>query len=299
MNETTSNKYREIANRINALEKARVNLTEKFMRGREKEPVYEGFMALSKKKARKALQQVHHIEEVLGGVKSKKILDIGCGWGELAILLTLCGAKVIGIDPRKESIAYAQRLADTINVALEWRVGGVETVSIKEEFDLITCIEVIEHIKDKDRLISKISSLLRRGGKLYLTAPNLWSLDNIRSDPHLNIFGLTVLPHSLAKFYVINILKRATVYEVYRFPTRNEIIRLCKRYGLSIVEQNFKKWQDGYGNNLQDFLFKPHHLWRFPARMLYCTGLKDLLNRYLVILHELTTQGMVFTGYKL
>lgn len=105
----------------------------------------------------------------------KKALDVGCGAGLLAEPLARLGARVTGIDASQELIDVARAHARMGLLEIEYVSG--ELSSLEGEFDLITCMEVIEHVLDPAAFIALLASRLSKDGLLILSTPNAtaWS----------------------------------------------------------------------------------------------------------------------------
>jgi len=105
----------------------------------------------------------------------KSALDVGCGAGLLAEPLARLGAEVTGIDAAPEVIAVAQGHAQAMGLDIAYRVGGIEQLG--GAFDLVTCMEVIEHVADPAAFVRALSARLAPGGLLVMSTPNAtaWS----------------------------------------------------------------------------------------------------------------------------
>ena len=101
----------------------------------------------------------------------KRILDMGCGAGLLAEPLARMGGSVVGVDAAPENIAVAQAHIKQSGLEIDYRAGEIEAVA-GERFDLITCLEVVEHVADPAVFIAGLASLLAPGGLLILSTPN-------------------------------------------------------------------------------------------------------------------------------
>ena len=108
----------------------------------------------------------------LGG---KTALDVGCGAGLLTEPLARLGAKVTGIDAAAEVIAVAREHANAMGLEIDYRSGDVQELG--GQFDLITCMEVIEHVADPAAFLKALAKRLASGGLLVLSTPNAtgWS----------------------------------------------------------------------------------------------------------------------------
>jgi 2-polyprenyl-6-hydroxyphenyl methylase/3-demethylubiquinone-9 3-methyltransferase len=105
----------------------------------------------------------------------KTALDVGCGAGLLTEPLARLGAKVTGIDASPEVIAVARDHARAMSLDVDYRVGEVE--ELKGQFDLVTCMEVIEHVADPALFLRALAARLASGGLLIMSTPNAtgWS----------------------------------------------------------------------------------------------------------------------------
>lgn len=105
----------------------------------------------------------------------KTALDVGCGAGLLAEPLARMGAKVTGLDGSHELIAVAREHAAATGLQIDYRAGDL--LDLDGQFDLITCMEVIEHVADPAAFVQAIAKRLAPGGLLILSTPNAtaWS----------------------------------------------------------------------------------------------------------------------------
>lgn len=103
-------------------------------------------------------------------------LDVGCGAGLLCEPLARMGAAVTGIDAAPENIAVAEAHAAVSGLTIDYRAGGIESLS-DATFDLVTSLEVIEHVADQSAFVRGLAKALAPGGLLILSTPNrtAWS----------------------------------------------------------------------------------------------------------------------------
>ena len=111
-------------------------------------------------------------------LSGKRVLDMGCGAGLLAEPLARMGGTVTGVDAAPENIVVAKGHAAQSGLTIDYRTGENETVA-GEAFDLITCLEVIEHVADPGRFVAGLASLLAPGGLLILSTPNRTALSKL------------------------------------------------------------------------------------------------------------------------
>ncbi|HEX6661666.1 MAG TPA: bifunctional 2-polyprenyl-6-hydroxyphenol methylase/3-demethylubiquinol 3-O-methyltransferase UbiG, partial [Sphingomicrobium sp.] len=108
-------------------------------------------------------------------LSGKSALDVGCGAGLLTEPLARMGALVTGIDATPEVIDVARGHAKAMGLAIDYRAGDVQ--ELVGQFDLITCMEVIEHVADPAAFVRALAKRLVPGGLLVLSTPNAtaWS----------------------------------------------------------------------------------------------------------------------------
>ena len=108
-------------------------------------------------------------------LEGKSALDVGCGAGLLAEPLARLGAAVTAIDAAPELIAVARDHARAQGLEIDYRAAAVE--EIEGTFDLVTSLEVIEHVADPQAFIASLARRLAPGGLMILSTPNrtAWS----------------------------------------------------------------------------------------------------------------------------
>jgi 2-polyprenyl-6-hydroxyphenyl methylase / 3-demethylubiquinone-9 3-methyltransferase len=106
-------------------------------------------------------------------LEGKSALDVGCGAGLLAEPLARLGANVTGLDASPELIEAAHRHAAAMGLAINYRAGDLQDLA--GEFDLITCMEVIEHVADAASFVKALARRLAPGGLLVMSTPNATS----------------------------------------------------------------------------------------------------------------------------
>ncbi len=114
-------------------------------------------------------------EHVRTPLEGKTALDVGCGAGLLAEPLARLGARVAGIDAAPELIDVARDHAAKMGLEIDYRAAAVET--IEGQFDLVTSMEVIEHVADPAAFVKSLASRLAPNGLLIMSTPNAtgWS----------------------------------------------------------------------------------------------------------------------------
>jgi 2-polyprenyl-6-hydroxyphenyl methylase/3-demethylubiquinone-9 3-methyltransferase len=108
-------------------------------------------------------------------LEGKTALDVGCGAGLLAEPLTRLGAKVTGLDASPALIVAARDHAAAMGLNIDYRAG--ELAALEGRFELVTCMEVIEHVADPAAFVRDLAARLAPGGLLIMSTPNAtrWS----------------------------------------------------------------------------------------------------------------------------
>jgi len=101
----------------------------------------------------------------------KRVLDVGCGAGLLAEPLARLGGAVTGVDAAAENIAAAQTHAAGSGLAIDYRAGELAALGLGK-FDLVTCLEVLEHVADKPAFVAALADALAPGGLFVVSTPN-------------------------------------------------------------------------------------------------------------------------------
>ncbi len=113
----------------------------------------------------------HADPQDLKPLAGKRALDVGCGAGLLAEPLARLGAEVTGVDAAAENIAAAQDHAVGSGLTIAYRHGELGALGLGQ-FDLVTAMEVIEHVADKPAFVAQLAQHLAPGGLLIFSTPN-------------------------------------------------------------------------------------------------------------------------------
>ena len=155
-------------------------------------------------------------------LKNKKVLDVGCGGGILAESMTKLGANVMGIDMGKKVIRIAKLHALQSKLDIDYQCVSLETIATKKEpiFDVITCMEMLEHVPEPANIVSLCSRLLKPGGTLFMSTINR----NIKA----YLFAV------IGAEYILKLLPRGT-HDYEKFIKPSELIAWCRREELNIT----------------------------------------------------------------
>jgi 2-polyprenyl-6-hydroxyphenyl methylase/3-demethylubiquinone-9 3-methyltransferase len=110
-------------------------------------------------------------------LEGKSALDVGCGAGLLTEPLARLGARVTGMDAAPELIAVAREHAATMGLDIDYRAGDVQ--ELEGEFDLVTAMEVIEHVADPAAFLKALAARLAPDGVLIMSTPNATAISKL------------------------------------------------------------------------------------------------------------------------
>jgi 2-polyprenyl-6-hydroxyphenyl methylase/3-demethylubiquinone-9 3-methyltransferase len=122
-------------------------------------------------------ETVRHFGFASGGLRplaGLRVLDVGCGGGLICEPLARLGARVTGLDPAPETIEAARRHAAGQGLEIDYRAGRVEDLgaSQADACDVVSCLEVVEHVPDPAAFLAACAGLLRPGGLMLLSTLN-------------------------------------------------------------------------------------------------------------------------------
>jgi len=187
---------------------------------------------------KKGEQYYRKAQEIFNNPCSMRILDAGCGDGSVALRFAIAGADVVGVDIDCEFIEIAQLHAkeEYPQISANFICADLCDRSVLKaaDFDLIICIDVIEHVSSGTEYLENLKKLLRPNGKIWLFTPNRFALTNIIADPHYQLFGLTLLPNSWAEWYAVHGRRRTDKYEVTRLYSQSSLEKMVGSLDLMI-----------------------------------------------------------------
>jgi 2-polyprenyl-3-methyl-5-hydroxy-6-metoxy-1,4-benzoquinol methylase len=135
-----------------------------------------------------------------------RFLDAGCAYGGYLVAAAEGGAaEVVGIDIDDELLGMAKKLLEAYRVPGRLERGSVEDrellrrLSQPAGFDVVTCTDVLEHVADPQAAMEALAGCLAPGGRAYVAVPNFRCPAWVRSDPHYQILGITLLPPEQAE----------------------------------------------------------------------------------------------------
>jgi ubiquinone biosynthesis O-methyltransferase len=116
------------------------------------------------------------ILDLIGDVRGKTILDVGCGDGDLAIELSKRGATVSGIDISESMIETARTRAAGEEVSIDFRVAAAQQIPFPaEQFDIVAAVTILCFVEDPSPVFTEMARVLRPGGRLVIGELGKWS----------------------------------------------------------------------------------------------------------------------------
>jgi 2-polyprenyl-6-hydroxyphenyl methylase/3-demethylubiquinone-9 3-methyltransferase len=160
-----------------------------------------------------------YIERLCGGLGGREVLDVGCGGGILAESMVLKGAEVMGIDMGEAPLKVAELHSLESGVQVDYRRVPVETLAAErpESFDVVTCMELLEHVPDPGSVVSACTRLVRPGGWVFFST--------INRNPKAYLFAI------LGAEYLLQLLPRGT-HDFAKFIRPSELDAWTRRAGL-------------------------------------------------------------------
>ncbi len=162
------------------------------------------------------------IADAAGGLAGKDVLDVGCGGGILAEAMAAAGARVTGIDLSEKALGVAKLHQLESGAQVNYRLIAAEAMAAAQPgtFDLVTCMEMLEHVPDPASIVAACACLARPGGALVFSTLN--------RNPKSYVFAI------LGAEYVLNLLPRGT-HDWTRFIRPAELSSFGRRAGLDLT----------------------------------------------------------------
>jgi 2-polyprenyl-6-hydroxyphenyl methylase / 3-demethylubiquinone-9 3-methyltransferase len=157
-------------------------------------------------------------------VAGKRVLDVGCGGGILSDAMARRGADVLGIDLSSKALKVAQLHAmEAATPSVEYREVAVEALAQEgpAQFDMITCMEMLEHVPDPSSIVAACATLVKPGGWLFFSTLNR----NAKSF----LFAIVGAEH------VLKLLPKGT-HEYAKFIRPSELAQWCRSSGLELTD---------------------------------------------------------------
>ena len=157
------------------------------------------------------------------GLAGKRVLDVGCGGGLLSEGMAIRGARVMGIDLGELPLRVAELHTLESGVAVEYRRVAVETLAAEqpEGFDLVTCMELLEHVPNPASVVAACARLVRPGGRVFFSTLN--------RNPKSYLFAI------VGAEYLLGLLPKGT-HDFARFIRPSELDRWVRAAGLRSLD---------------------------------------------------------------
>jgi 2-polyprenyl-6-hydroxyphenyl methylase/3-demethylubiquinone-9 3-methyltransferase len=164
-----------------------------------------------------------HIERLAQGLEGKRVLDVGCGGGILAEAMAGRGAQVTGIDLAEKPLKVAMLHRLESGRSVDYRLVSAEQLAAEapESFDVVTCMEMLEHVPEPASIVHACARLAKPGGWVFFSTINR----NAKS------FAFAIVGAE----YVLNLLPKGT-HEYARFIRPSELARHCRAAKLEVVD---------------------------------------------------------------
>ena len=155
---------------------------------------------------------------------NKKVLDIGCGGGILAEAMAFHGANVTAIDLAEASLSVAKLHQLESKLDIDYRNISAESLAIQEpqQYDVITCLEMLEHVPDPSSIVNACFKLAKPGGQVFFST--------INRNPKSYLFAI------IGAEYLLNLLPRGT-HDYARFIRPSELAAWCRESQLNLKDQ--------------------------------------------------------------
>jgi len=163
--------------------------------------------------------RLNYIEE-LAGMEGKTVVDVGCGGGILSESMAASGANVTGIDLSEKALKVAKLHLLESGQQVDYRKITVESLAQEkpQHFDIVTCMEMLEHVPDPMSVIKSCAELVKPGGWVFFST--------INRNPKAYVYAI------IGAEYVLNLLPRGT-HEYAKFIKPAELARMARNAGLT------------------------------------------------------------------
>ena len=164
--------------------------------------------------------RVDHIDRI-AELKGKRVLDVGCGGGILSEAMAARGASVTGIDLGEKPLKVAQLHLLESGLQVDYRLVAAESLAqeMPGAFDIVTCMELLEHVPDPAETVRACAELTRPGGHVFVSTINR----NLKS------YVLAIVGAE----YVLKLLPRGT-HDYEKFIKPSELAAACRSAGLDV-----------------------------------------------------------------
>jgi 2-polyprenyl-6-hydroxyphenyl methylase/3-demethylubiquinone-9 3-methyltransferase len=157
----------------------------------------------------------------LVGLQGKRVLDVGCGGGILSESMAEKGAHVTGIDLGDKALKVAKLHQLESGSTVDYRLISVEDLAKEQpaSFDVVTCMEMLEHVPDPEAIVRACAQLVKPGGSVFFST--------INRNPKSYLFAV------IGAEYILNMLPKGT-HEYQKFIKPSELSSWARYVGLNV-----------------------------------------------------------------
>jgi 2-polyprenyl-6-hydroxyphenyl methylase/3-demethylubiquinone-9 3-methyltransferase len=161
--------------------------------------------------------------ESITSLAGKKVLDVGCGGGILAESLSKSGGIVTGIDLSNKALKVAELHQLESNTSVQYRSISAEDLAKQEpeNYDVVTCMEMLEHVPDPSSVVQACATLCKPGGSIFFSTLN--------RNPKSYLFAI------IGAEYILKLLPKGT-HEYDKFIKPSELAGFTRQAGLELLE---------------------------------------------------------------
>ena len=161
--------------------------------------------------------------ESITSLAGKKVLDVGCGGGILAESLSKAGGIVTGIDLSNKALKVAELHQLESNTLVQYRSISAEDLAKQEPetYDVVTCMEMLEHVPDPSSVVQACATLCKPGGSIFFSTLN--------RNPKSYLFAI------IGAEYILKLLPKGT-HEYDKFIKPSELANFTRQAGLELLE---------------------------------------------------------------
>jgi len=158
----------------------------------------------------------------IAALRDKSVLDVGCGGGILAEAMAQRGARVTGIDLADKPLKVAQLHLRESGATVDYRLISAEALAQEapRSFDVVTCMEMLEHVPDPAATVGACAQLLKPGGVAFFAT--------INRNPKSYLFAV------VGAEYILRLLPRGT-HDYAKFIKPSELAAMCRQSGLTVA----------------------------------------------------------------
>ena len=199
-------------------------------------------------------------------LRGKRVLDVGSGYGGMLISMAEQGAAITGIEIDPERARMGKQRLNELGLEVPYLEGDICEPGIETKlggFDVVVCQDVLEHVLDPTSVIHALCTMLKPGGVIYIQIPNKYGIDQLMSDHHYALTGITAL-------------SRPQAIEYWQLATGEA----AEHYGVG-YERGEKFYSSAFARNgvklnpVDRYSHTDHVLWYAPAVSAMCKRLES------------------------